>query len=1250
MATHIFTSAAANYLPKARVLASSVRKFHPDWKIHLVLCDAPPPGFIDTTHFDSIWKLTDLEIPSLPSWLFQHTLVEASTAVKGFALRKLLALLDCDHVLYFDPDIVLLSPLHELIREFERASILLTPHITETETAHQAIVDNELNALEYGIYNLGFIGVKNSSEGNRFATWWCERLEEFCFDDRPRGLFTDQRWADLIPACFPDHLILRDPTYNVSTWNLTHRSVTGSLSEGLLVNGLPIGFYHFSGFDSGSQRGMLDRYGSEMPGLYELREWYVNACAQADEEQFSRLPWSYDFFDNGERILRIHRKRYRELFAAQDRFPDPFRASEDTDTYLGWFNLHEELRTSASAAPSITNGIPDYRIVVIVTRQDAAFARETCNQIIQSSYKCSDPVIFCNLDITLIGGIPSEFQVIREEAATYSGLFLAALQKLGSKDLLVIRAGGVPPSFWDLRLAWSAVRQPGALSVAPLDRRLLDPSGLLKEIDTKNLDCFAYWYRQPSDEETATLETDCIYIRSAALADISEARMPASVSDLLTQSIQLRYTNVLATHVCVSWNVPRQALDTLQLSSSSRWSIKHLRYLFRAHRADTTACPMVAVTPGTRPTLHISHSWGGGVERWLSEFADADQVNENLVLKSHGPEGSYGREVSLYRYGRLGSNPELLGTWPLAPAIKATDTHNESYRGVLEDVFRQYRIGKILVSSVIGHSLECLSQSVPTAFVCHDYYPFCSAVSLAFGEVCASCEVPRLRACLEENPLNHSFPNVPVPEWLLIRSAFTRVLNERAIALIAPSPSVKTNYSRALPEVSHLFRVIPHGFRRPACKTLDVSFDNKKPLRILVLGSMALHKGRLLLEALLPELLEFADVTLAGCFDFPDRFLSNPRIRVIPAYDRDSLCLLLQEICPEVGLLLSVFPETFSYTLHELQSMGVPPAATRIGSFEDWIEHGENGFLADPHPRPLLELLHSLWLDRSRLERVRHELQKLTFRSPEDMVRDYREMSGTQYSARLYFEGRSAPPPLKDYGLQLYWRTRDDSFSERNSIVAFPRGSGRQRLRLDYVTPGSVPAQLRLDLATCPGFFLLHQVTLLGRKDETIWTIDGNSNTLRHAQFVQCFILTEQVPDEDGVLLCLSGNDPHIILPIPEATLSESKGAGSLELDFTPGPGSEIALENHKGAALTTQVAIDELARAVTRARDEVSAAQLQATQAEQTLEHVRAELAQRDQLIDALQQSVSWKITKPLRTIAHARRKEKTHDGDEPQ
>ena len=65
--------------------------------------------------------------------MFQHSLVELSTAVKGFALIRLLAQQDCSSVLYFDPDIVVLAPLDGLLEDIGGASILLTPHLAEPE-------------------------------------------------------------------------------------------------------------------------------------------------------------------------------------------------------------------------------------------------------------------------------------------------------------------------------------------------------------------------------------------------------------------------------------------------------------------------------------------------------------------------------------------------------------------------------------------------------------------------------------------------------------------------------------------------------------------------------------------------------------------------------------------------------------------------------------------------------------------------------------------------------------------------------------------------------------------------------------------------------------------------------------------------------------------------------------------------------------------------------------------------------------
>jgi hypothetical protein len=219
-------------------------------------------------------------------------------------------------------------------------------------------------------------------------------------------------------------------------------------------------------------------------------------------------------------------------------------------------------------------------------------------------------------------------------------------------------------------------------------------------------------------------------------------------------------------------------------------------------------------------------------------------------------------------------------------------------------------------------------------------------------------------------------------------------------------------------------------------------------------------------------------------------------------------------------------------------------------------------------------------------------------------------------------------------------------------VAAFPRGSSRQTLRLDFATPSDAPAELRLDLSTRPGFVLLHHLALLGRKEETLWTIDGNPDALRDAQLVQCFVVNERTHNR-GVLLCLLGDDPHVILPIPEAALSQSQGAGTIEVDFTPEPDTENSSERASGqkdnALLAFQFRIDELTEALNRVRGDLAAAQIRSAEAEQHLQHLGAELAQREQVIGNLQESVSWKITKPLRTLAHAGRKAKNQDGDTP-
>ncbi len=336
---HLFTSITANYLPKARVLAQSAKRQAADVRFHLLLCDDYPPDADPASEpFDSIINVTELPIPDREAWLFGHTVVEMCTAVKARGFLEIARRFAAEKIFYFDPDMVILSGLDGLIERLDRHSLLLTPHVSEPEKTMEAIMDNEIASLKHGVFNLGFLGVRTSSEGMRFLNWWAERLRYFCHDDIAGGLFTDQRWLDLAPAFFEDLAIMREPIYNVATWNLTHRPVAGSLERGLTVNGELISFYHFSGFDGGAQEVMLKKYADTGSALFDLRCWYIAECQRMGQAEIGNRPCRYDTFDNGERITRGQRILYRSRLDLRRVFPKPFHA--EGKSYYHWHRLN----------------------------------------------------------------------------------------------------------------------------------------------------------------------------------------------------------------------------------------------------------------------------------------------------------------------------------------------------------------------------------------------------------------------------------------------------------------------------------------------------------------------------------------------------------------------------------------------------------------------------------------------------------------------------------------------------------------------------------------------------------------------------------------------------------------------------------------------------------------------------------------------------------------------------------------------
>lgn len=354
----VYTSCALNYYAKACALADSIARNSPNTSVTLCLCDEPDESCDPQAHgFTRMWQPQDLGYDR--SWIFEHNIMELCTGVKGRALERLMREeSDADLFIYLDPDVYVYNDLAEIDIYMGEASIGLVPHILSVETTDIGVQMTEMSVTEHGIYNLGHLIVRPDKNGQALARWWAQRLDKYCFDDKIIGLFTDQRWMDLVPSVFEGVKILRVPNLDVASWNIAGRSVgqgEAGNEQSFSVDGWPLITYHFSGTGpTGTHRKVREIFDPSGGAMAEIERHYESAIAKFGQKRLEAVPPAYDFFDNGEKIPAEARKLYRLHEDLRKHFPDPYMASEGYQ-FIDWLREHR---------PGIMRGIrlPDFRL------------------------------------------------------------------------------------------------------------------------------------------------------------------------------------------------------------------------------------------------------------------------------------------------------------------------------------------------------------------------------------------------------------------------------------------------------------------------------------------------------------------------------------------------------------------------------------------------------------------------------------------------------------------------------------------------------------------------------------------------------------------------------------------------------------------------------------------------------------------------------------------------------------------------
>lgn len=588
----------------------------------------------------------------------------------------------------------------------------------------------------------------------------------------------------------------------------------------------------------------------------------------------------------------------------------------------------------------------------------------------------------------------------------------------GAKDVVLVMPGVEVPYAWDSRLAKAAHAEREIAAAVPLcDASPLH--ALVAEAHRerargrcRDVDRSAYAMGTRSYYEVPSLHPFCAYLRGDALRRVAGADAGSlDAATLLEELSQAWRSRGLATVLCdfIYVGAAEATPATSGASTSVERSAFELHHPLGALRRAVNEALERGLGPVSTPALddkpvllHVMHFWGGGVDKWVRDFARADSAHANLLLATYriGKEG--GQRIVLYADADA-KTP--LHTWDIARPLLSTEVASLEYREILRQIVAEFDIEAIVVSSLIGHSLDALSQPLPTLVVAHDYYPVCPNINPRFDETCGGCKVDDMARCLEASEFREVFGDKPPAQWQALRDAYIGRLLEGRVRMVVPTESVAATLRRLDSRLAAVpIRVIPHGIDFTASKLPVPSADPARPLRIVVVGRLNAYKGSSLLRSAAPALASLAEIHLLGCGADGMKLAEEFGWSAVERYELADLPRLLAAIAPHAALLPTVVPETFSYTLSELWTLGIPPIATALGAFRERIRDGIDGFLFEPKPEELVRLLAGLKAQPERLAAVARAVSASgPVRTTREMVADYAPMlpEGTRDVARF---------------------------------------------------------------------------------------------------------------------------------------------------------------------------------------------------------------------------------------------------------
>lgn len=321
--------------------------------------------------------------------------------------------------------------------------------------------------------------------------------------------------------------------------------------------------------------------------------------------------------------------------------------------------------------------------------------------------------------------------------------------------------------------------------------------------------------------------------------------------------------------------------------------------------------------------VYIGHSMGGGAENYLQDRVRADTVS--IVLRFGG---AFRCRVEMDTpHGRIIANTDDLDLVSrlLAPISKR----------------------RILYSCAVGDPdlaelpefLLRLANGAALEVLFHDYLPVSPSYTLLDHD-----GMFRGVPDLESDDPAHCYRRpegtvITLAEW---RAAWGQVIAAAERLRLFSSASAKIVMS-AYPKAAERMEVIPHKLLQNIPPLPQPQTSER--MVVAVLGAIGPQKGAAVLSALSKSLQGRSDIGLVLIGRIAPGYPLSSDVPVHGTYAVEDIPHLTARYRITHWLIPSIWPETFSYTVHECLATGLPTLAFDLGAQGEAVRQAENGVL-----------------------------------------------------------------------------------------------------------------------------------------------------------------------------------------------------------------------------------------------------------------------------------------------------------------